>query len=268
MMQGRRGNQNDLERRLRDHYAVQRTGFSREELSPVVAAMVEADKARRTIPARPIGAVAFIASQARIVSWRVWAVQAAFLVLAVLLSLGNSDVAFTYSAVGMLSSLTVVVGASAVHASRVHHVAEVECSCRYDYASVTIARLIALGCLQALCMVVAAIALSSVRQQGFVAPYLYLCLPYFCSCAGSLWLLRRTERQAALPWCGAWALCVCGVSFLLATYAPAAYGAASLGAWALAAAAAALWLAREAHRTVADARTGAAALGAGAVLDT
>lgn len=254
-----------LERRLRRHYAAQRAETAPEEILSVTTAMVGACRSRATPPARPIGSAAFVAAQTRMVPRSVWVAQAAFLALAMLLSARDAGAAFTYSAAGMLSSLTVVMAASAVHASRTNRVAEVECSCRFDFASVTVARLIALGCLQALCMVIAAAVLSGAREQGFLAPFLYLCLPYFCTCAGSLGLLRRPSGQMAVLWCGAWALCCCGVSFLLGAYAPFVYEAASLGAWALAAAAAALWLACEVRRTIEDARTGVSAVVAGAV---
>lgn len=192
------------------------------------------------------GFAAFVASQVRFVHPWVWAAQIALVAIMVALCwTGGTTSAGLALATSLLGALTVLVGLPDLFASKTQGVAELEYACRFDCRAVAAARLIILGCSDA--VVVACIALASPLALGADAlgSLLYACVPYFLACAGSLLAARRCAASAVLPLSCAWAVLVMAASYAASLLVPDAYASASVGMWALACAVSAVWAVRE-----------------------
>lgn len=239
-----------LESRLSQHYAHQRENVPLECISDLVSHMLSEDAKAREADGHRLGDAAFVASQVRYIPLWTWAAQiaAVALMFAVARNLDNSLVAKLL--VGVFSAATVLVGVPTVSASRRYGVAELEYSCLHDAASVLMARLIILGCSSSLAtMVMIGCTAASINASAFIVA-LWTCPPFFCACAGSLAILRRTAHQSASALCGIWTT-ACSIA-LVATAAihPEIYGQASLTLWAIASASASLWLVHEVAMTL------------------
>ena len=160
-------------------------------------------------------------------------------------SLATADAGAAKLAVGVLSAAAVLVGVPTLHASKLNGVAELEYSCQNNAASVMVARLIVLGCSSALTVALMVGAVASSLDIGALSVALYACPPFFCSCAGSLALLRRAAPSSAAVLCWAWAAACCAVLMALASMWPDMYDGASLASWIAAATVALAWLVRE-----------------------
>lgn len=153
-------------------------------------------------------------------------------------------------AVSILSAMSVLVGVPTVHASKLHGVAELECACPNNAASVMVARLIVLGCSSALAVGLMVAATAAGIDADVIAVALCVAPPFFCSCAGSLLALRKAPPASALAYCVAWTAGCCFALVMLAGWEPSLYANASLAVWAIASALACLWLACELAATV------------------
>ena len=239
-----------LEGSLRRHYANQRLDVSREVIDSLAVAMVAEDTVALRARGDRIGLAAFVAGQVRCISPWTWVAQAAVVALMGLVACRAGDELFSKLAVGVLSASSVLVGIPTLHASRRYGVAELEYACRYNAASVTLARMIALGCSSALSIAVMVGLCASSMDADVFTVSLWACLPFFCSCAGSLSVLRRSRPDVALMASVGWTVLCCTVLIALAATLPGLYAQASVGAWVLAACVALGWLVREAMLTM------------------
>lgn len=240
---------------LARHYRGQRESVDPQVAREIAAAMLVED-ARTRAHAERTGPLAFIGLQARSTPAWAWAAQIALVVLMALMAQASANAALVRPAVGVLAALSVLVGVPVIHSSQVHGMAELESSCRNDCARVLVARLLVMGCSEALCCALLVALAVSPAQAGALSVLLWAALPFFCSCAGCLACLRRVRGSGALAACATWALACCGALYVFGARFPTIYEGASLWAWALAACAAACWLAREAAALVRHARAG------------
>ncbi len=230
---------------LSQHYSAQREKAGPNTIDSLALAMVAEDARMSRVRGRRMGFAPFVAAQVRYIPRWTWFAQLGIVALMLAAASSAADASLAKLAVGVLSAATVLVGVPTLHASKLNGVAELEYSCQNNAASVMVARLIVLGCSSALTVALMVGAVASSLDVGALAVALYACPPFFCSCAGSLVVLRRTAPSSATVLCWAWAAACCAVLMALASMWPDMYGTASLASWIAAAAAALAWLVRE-----------------------
>lgn len=234
-----------LEAALSRHYASKRESCVTTSVDDLVAAMMAEDSRMRRSQPRNMALPAFVAAQVRYIPAWTWLAHLGLVSLMFITAHASGDIVATKLAVGVLSAAAVLVGVPTVQASKFYGVAELEYSCPHDAASVLMARLIILGCSSSLSVaIMIALTAASLGISAFTVT-LWACPPFFCSCAGSLMLLRKAPPSTATTLCIAWAG-VCTVALVTAgAMFPHMYAQASLAVWAGAAAAACAWLVRE-----------------------
>lgn len=238
-----------LEAELSRHYSAQREKADPDAIDLLAQAMVAEDARMRKAQRRRMGFASFVAAQVRFIPLWTWAAQLGIIALMLAVANSTADANVAKLAVGILSAATALVGVPTVHASKLHGVAELEYSCPNNAASVMVARLIVLGCSSSLAVAFMVGVVASSLDIGALSVALCACPPFFCSCAGSLAVLRRATPSSAAALCWAWAAACCAVLMALASMFPDMYEDVSLASWIAAAAMALAWLAREAAMT-------------------
>lgn len=251
-----RRDRRNLERALRMHYSVQGPQSGDNAPSRLVNEMLAED--RRTMPASRAASgsiAAFVASQVAFIPAWVWVLQLAIVGLMAWLAASWGDVTQTWTAVGVLSAVSVLVCVPTVRANVSCGMAELEYSCRHNAVQVLAARLIVLGCSCSLCVGLMVAFSSALTETGPLSVALWSCPPYFCSCAGVLALSRRVVDDYSFA-CLAWIACVCALSLFVSADYPVIYGGVSMGFWAAASGLALAWFASELGFLVKAAKAG------------
>lgn len=234
-----------LESDLIQHYRSQRPPLSRDDSRRIADLMLAEDSRWRTARARTMGGVAFVAAHVRYIPIWTWVVQALIVSLMVGLARASNNSPDAKLAVGILSAASVLVGIPTVQASKRYGMAELEYSCRNNVASILFARLIILGCSSSLAVAAMVAVTARALEMNAFAVALWACPPFFCTCAGSLAVLRKAPPSSAAAMCAVWSV-ACSIALAaLAFFLPGMYGEASLAVWGCAAGAALAWLARE-----------------------
>ncbi|WP_072500094.1 hypothetical protein [Olsenella phocaeensis] len=202
-----------LEAELSRHYSAQREKADPDAIDLLAQAMVAEDARMRKAQRRRMGFVSFVAAQVRFIPLWTWAAQLGIVALMLAVANSTADANVAKLAVGILSAATALVGVPTVHASKLHGVAELEYSCPNNAASVMVARLIVLGCSSSLAVALMVGVVASSLDTGALSVALCACPPFFCSCAGSLAVLRRaTDGRAVGPLRGGVPSGRCGVA--------------------------------------------------------
>ena len=247
---------NELKGALKRHYAAQRTAPTKAQLNGLVSAMLEEDAKPREVPTPSLNMLDFIAAQVHYVP--VWSWLAQIVVLIVMLYAVTSQSSSEYARITMsvLTAASVLVGVPSLQSSKQHGVAELEYSCKFNTASIVIARLIIFGCTSALAVALMVLMLALRFDLSILTVTLWAAPPYFISCAGVLAIMRHMSPENAVLSSAAFVAICFGALLTIGWLFPDAYRSASLGVWALAAAAGAVWLARELVLTVRSAAAG------------
>ena len=238
------------------HYSAQREKADPKTIDLLAQAMVAEDARTNRAKRRQMGFIPFVAAQVRYIPRWTWVAQLGIIALMLAVANSTADAHVAKLAVGILSAATVRVGVPTLHASKLNGVAELEYSCPSNAASVMVARLIVLGCSSSLAVALMVGAVASSLNVGALSVALCACPPFFCSCAGSLAVLRRAAPPSAAVLCWAWAAACSAVLMALAYMFPNMYEGASLASWIAAAALALAWLAREVAMTFRAASAG------------
>lgn len=238
--------ENGLETELMRHYAAQREAPAAERLYELACLMTKEGARVSEAPARRLGDAGFVAAQVRFVPPWSWGAQLVIVTLMVWSALSCGNAAPVRWAVGLMSAASVLVCVPPLFSSSQHGVIELECACRYNAARVLAARLIVLGCSCALAVALMVAGTSVATGIGALSVTLWACPPYFCSCAGTLAILRRARTPHAVVSSIAWIAVICSALLAISIAFPGIYGPAALAIWGLAAAAALAWLVREA----------------------
>ncbi|WP_276915557.1 hypothetical protein [Parvibacter caecicola] len=243
-----------LEARLRAHYAAQRAdgrprggAIGDEQQLRQLAALMAQERQGAAATPRPMGFAAFVASQVRFVPRWTWIVQAALMALALLLATGAQSAQAVAMGTSLIGGVTALAGLPSLLASKSFNTAELECACYFDCAGATAARLIVIGCSDALVLGCAALCIPLLGALSLLEVLLHLCPPFFAGAAGCLLIARRARPANTLPWALCWTAIVLACAYGFAAVAPVAYEGTSIAVWGCAALAAALWLAREAY---------------------
>lgn len=234
-----------LESNLIRHYMAQRPSLSQDDVRRIASLMLAEDSHARKAAVRTMGSAAFVAAQVRYIPIWTWAVQVLIVALMVALARASSSMADAKLAVGILSASSVLVGVPTVQASKQYGMAELEYSCRNSIASILLARLIILGCSSSLVVAAMVAVTAHALEMNAFAVALWACPPFFCTCAGSLAVLRKAPPSSASALCAVWSAACSIVLAALAAFLPSMYEDASLAIWGCAAAVALVWLARE-----------------------
>lgn len=237
-------NRTMLETRLSRHYAVQREQLDTDLVDALVSLMM-AEVSARTAQAQRLGLVAFVASQVRYVPAWTWVAQAALVALMWCMACTSTSADATKAVIGVLSAMAVLIGVPTVHTSKRHGVAELEYSCPNNAASVMVARLMILGCSSSMAVAWMIGVVAASLDVGAFSVALWSCPPFFCSCAGSLAILRRAVPSTASALCAVWTIGCSAALVAAASVLPDMYGGTSLAVWAGASAMALAWLVRE-----------------------
>ena len=241
---------------LVNYYATQRVAVESVVVDDVVHAMLAEDV--RMNKARPLrmSFAAFVAAQVGFVPAWTWAAQVAIVAVMLLMASAGGNADATKTAIGALSTATVLIGVPTVHASKLHGVAELEYSCPNNAATIMVARLIVLGCSSALAVLLMVSVTAAYLDLGVFAVALWATPPFFCSCAGCLLALRKVVPPMATALCVVWTVTCSTTLMALSALFPKMYSEASLAVWAGAAAVALAWLAREVAMTLRSAWEG------------
>lgn len=189
----------------------------------------------------------FAASQVRFVPKMVWASQLVMVAIVVATCAFNERAGFSACALSVFGAALAGCGLPALVASKTHRMAELEYACLFDCGTVAIARMLAVGCASALEMVLVVLLVPSFAQMNVLLACAYATVPFLLSCAGGMFLARRTRSSAAGAIMVVFALIVACACVALASALPQMYMPVSAGAWAVAAAAGAVWAVRETH---------------------
>lgn len=246
----------EIETMLIQHYDAQAATVEPEAVEGVVRAMLAEDARVDRAGSQRLGFAAFVAAQVGFVPIWTWVAQVAIVVVMCLVAFFGGDVDAAKISVGILSAATVLVGVPTMHTSKLHGVAELEYSCPNNTASVMVARLIVLGCSSALTVLLMVAATAAFLDLGAFAVALWAMPPFFCSCAGCLFALRKAVPSTATAICVVWAVSCSAALMAFSNVFPEMYEEASLAVWAGAAALALVWLAREVAMTLRSAWEG------------
>lgn len=246
----------EVEAMLAGHYATQPIAVEPEAIDDVVRAMLAEDARMGKARHRNMGFAAFVVAQAGFVPAWTWAAQVAIVAVMCLIACVGGDADAAKISVGVLSAATVLVGVPTIHTSKLHGVAELEYSCPNNAASVMVARLIVLGCSSALAMALMVATTAAFLDLGAFAVALWAAPPFFCSCAGCLFALRKAVPPTATALCVVWTTSCSTALMALSALFPEMYAEASLAVWAGAAAFALVWLTREVAMTLRSAWEG------------
>ena len=239
-----------LEMELERHYAAQREVIASQAVDDLVCAMIAEDARMRGTQPHAMGAASFVAAQARYIPVWTWAAQAALVALMRVVAYTASDASPTKVYIGILSAMCVLVGVPIVHASKLNRVAELEYACPHNATSVTVARLIVLGCSSSLAVALMVGVTAQAVDASVFEVALWACPPLFLSCAGSLMTLRKAPPASAPMLSVVWTVACSAALLGLSAMIPDLYAQTSLATWAAAAAAALVWLVREVVLTV------------------
>lgn len=234
-----------LEIELSQHYSAQREEADPNTIDSLARAMAAEGERTSRARGRRMGFAQFVASQVRYIPLWTWVAHLGIVALMLAAASSTADANLAKLVVGILSAVTVLVGVPSVHASKLHGVAELEYSCPSNAVSVMVARLIVLGCSSSLVVALMVGAVASSLDANALSVALCACPPFFCSCAGSLALLRRAAPSSAAVLCWTWVATCCAMLMAFASIWPGMYGTASLASWIAAAAVALAWLVRE-----------------------
>lgn len=243
----------DLEERLKLHYREERAGMNQGECAQSAAVklnlarlMAKESAAKRPAAAQPISHARFVADQVKFMHPAIWAGQLALLALALAACLSDALTTSRLLLVAsMLGAATASTGLPSFASSKVNGIAELEYACRFNCAHVTIARLIIIGCANAVVLACCCIALPTLAHAGVADVVTRICAPYFITCAGALLITRSTRSDAALTLSALWAFAVIIASYAVILIAPQLYATTSTEIWAAASAAAVVWTACE-----------------------
>ena len=247
-----------LKSALRRHYAAQRITPTNVQLGSLVSAMLEEDAKPREVPAPTLGMLDFIAAQVHYVPLWSWLAQIVvlFIMANAVITLHDGSVESARITMSLLTAVSVLAGVPSLQSSKTHGVAELEYSCKFNTASIVVARLIIFGCTSALAVALMVLMLAARFDVSLLTVTLWAAPPYFISCAGVLAILRIMNSEHAVIASVAF-VAICFAALLAIGWLfPDAYNTASLGIWALAAAAGAVWLTREVALTIRSAIAG------------
>lgn len=239
--------QRDVEHLLRAHYRAERDAPDEAAKAETLKAVRrELDSGSTRDPTSALSFTGFIATQACFIHVRVWIVQIALVVALVVLCLYAGTTPRGFSLVsGMLAAATVLIGLPDLLASTTYRMAELEYACRFDCRSVALARCIVLGCSDVVAITALALTAPLLLEADLFASLMYVCVPYFLSCAGALLIARRCAPTQALPLACVWTLLVMAGAYAAFSFVPGAYAQASVWLWALVAVASLVWTGRE-----------------------
>lgn len=239
-----------LEAALVRHYESGHAQAEVDAIDRLVRTMLAEVKRANRMERQRAGLVAFVWNQVRYVPAWTWVAQAALATLMCAIAFSSGDPTSIKMTIGILSAMTVLVGAPTVHSSKQNGMAELEYSCPNNAASVMVTRLVILGCSSSLAVAVMIGATSLSLETSAFCVVLWSAPPFFLSCAGSLMALRKADPAVATIICVSWTA-ICSASLLaLANVLPEMYAQASLAVWAAAAASACTWLVHEVAMTI------------------
>ena len=239
-----------LEAALVRHYETRRAEVGIGDIDRLVRTMLAEGQRADRMERQRAGLVAFVWNQVRYVPAWTWMAQAALVALMCTIAFSSGDHTAMKMAIGILSAMTVLVGAPTVHSSKQNGMAELEYSCPNNAASVMVARLVVLGCSSSLAVAVMIGATSLSLETSAFCVVLWSAPPFFLSCAGSLMALRKADPAVTTTICVSWTA-ICSASLIaLANVLPEMYAQASLAVWAAAAASACAWLVHEVAMTI------------------
>ncbi|MBR3159099.1 MAG: hypothetical protein IKF14_08340 [Atopobiaceae bacterium] len=251
-----KADQKRLEAMLVNHYAAEQVVVEPETVDDITHAMLDEDARVGKVRRRSMGFAAFIAAQVGFIPVWTWAAQVAIVAVMCVVAFAGGDAYAAKLSIGILSASTVLVGIPTIHASKLHGVAELEYSCPNNAASVLVARLIVLGCSSALAVLLMVSVTAANLDLGTFAVALWAAPPFFCSCAGCLFVLRKAAPSTGAALCVVWSAACSTALMALSAIFPEMYAEASLTVWAGAAAAALAWLVRELIMTLRSAWEG------------
>ncbi len=214
-----------LERALQDH--CRPAPGAGEEAPPALVRAVAAELAR---PARP-RVLVIVAGQARRISPAAWVLHAALVLLVALLVLAGIRVAAAAGAIGAAFALASL---AEVTRSRACGMAELEAACAVNAQAVACARVVVLGCADALALV--ALVLLATEGPTLWMTLAQACAPYLTAAGAGLLAARKVASADATAAAVATAAGVCAACVALRLLCPAVFVPAAGLAWWLSAA--------------------------------
>lgn len=236
----RKSKRRALESALRQTYKADRSvSGSIEKRSLALAMSADLHRLREMTGRRAV--LAFLDTQVRFVSWRVWAAQAGIVALMVMLCALRTDEQALLIAVSMLAVASVSIGIPWVAASKKCGMFELEMSCRFDGRHVALARLLILGTSSALALMGIVLIVPALTGAAPLAVILRAVVPYFLTCAGCLTLVRTSRQKEAAVASFVWAAFVAACALAAQSLVPVGYDFLSLAAWIVVAAGGFTW---------------------------
>ena len=238
-----------LEERVRKHYRLldeQLCADGPETAPPTLLALLTAE-ARR--PHRP-GVASVVRTQARCVGPLCWALHAGVPLLAAALRLSGPHAASAACALGAACALASL---AELTRSRSCGMAELEAACAVNAQAAGCAKLVLLGCADALLVLVTSALVAPVA--GLWTTLARMGATYLLAAAGGLLAARRAPSTDATAVATALAALVCAASLTLRLVVPQAFDEAAAIVWWLAAVAAGALAALEARAWLRDAES-------------
>lgn len=261
----RQVNEENVERMLESYFRATRPAVDEEGKARVAHAVAHACRAERVAggvregsaktSVRPFAALSFVASQARFMGPRPWALQLAIAgLVALAYALGEPTLA-TGSLICLAGAAIAACGIPDVVSSRACGMIELERSCRHSAREVATARCVVLAFSNALALACVTLTAAGALPSGAVGTILHAIAPYLITVGGCLLAARKTTGTTAALTAAAWAAIVTFGSYELAVRLPGVFEQTAAWLWALTALAAALWCAGQLRAWLREAAT-------------
>ncbi len=256
----------DVERMLESYFRATRPSIDEERKDRTARAVAHACRAEQEIAgsvrkdaerasARPLATLSFVASQARFMGPRPWALQLAVASLvAFAYALGESTLA-TSSLICLAGAAIAACGIPDVVSSRSCGMIELERSCRHSAREVAAARCAVLAFSNALALACVTLASAEALAGDAANTMLHAIAPYLITVGGCLLAARKTTGATAALTAAAWAALVTFGSYEAAVRLPSAFEQAAAWLWAVTALVAALWCASQIRAWLREAAT-------------
>lgn len=249
----RRESEADVERMLESYFRATRPPVDATKKARVAQAVARACQAERDAsadrgqvaekPARTLDALSFVASQARFMGARPWALQLAVAGLVALAYAAGEATLATGSLVCLAGAAIAACGIPDMVSSRSSGMIELERSCLHSAGEVTAARCAVLAFSNALALACVTLATANALSEDAVGVMLHAIAPYLLTVGGCLLVARKTSGASAALMAAAWAGLITFGSYEAAVHLPSVFEQTSAWLWALTALVATLWCA-------------------------
>ena len=172
----------------------------------------------------------FFWSQLSFIRKRVWGIQFLTLILCVLKLLAGSEMINTVGLLSAILPLIFLAGTGELSRAFVYGTEEMELSTCYTFHQVMLTRITLLGLTDVLFLTLMGMAAAYVLPVNTLFLFMYLCVPFFITAFGCIYILNHYRSKECHYYCAVWGVVVMITAFCLSKI-PVLYEAALIWCW-------------------------------------